>query len=101
MKIFIGIKKKWLQNRVYKYTLKYQDALSNSVSLSEMSKKYNLAAEYADKVYGCDYHKCLELHETAIDYISKSSYQKNLSDMYLNKKLDLENELQALTYRKA
>ena len=66
-----------------------------------MSIQYNLSAERADLRYGSDYQKCLELHTTANDYILKSSYQKNLSEIYLSKKLDLEEELQYLTYRKA
>ncbi len=101
MKIFISIKKKWLQHRVYKYTLKYQDTLSKSDYFSKMSTTYNSAAEHADRTYGRDYNECRNLHKMAADYSLKSSYQKNLSEMYLNKKLDLEEELNSLSYRKA
>lgn len=101
MKFFIGIKKKWLQHRVYKYTLKYQDALSKSDSLFKMSENYNSIAEYYKNRYGVYRSEFLKNYEMATDYILKSSHQKNLSDIYLSKKLDLEEELQSLTYRKA
>ena len=42
MKFFFKIKKKWLQHRVYKYTLKYEGSMSKS--------KY-----YADMCGSCDY----------------------------------------------
>ena len=101
MKIFISIKKKWLQHRVYKYTLKYQNALSKSEYLSKLSDDYYSAAKYADKMFGMETNKSIELHKTSNHYSLESSYKKNLSDMYLNKKLDLEEELNFLTYQKA
>lgn len=102
MKIFISIKKKWLQHRVYKYTLKYQNALSKSEVLSKLSEYYNSAAQDSAKIHAKDYasKESIEFREASANYSLKSSYQKNLSDMYLNKKLDLEEELQYLTYRK-
>lgn len=100
MKIFIGIKKKWLQHRVYTYTLKYQDALSKSNYHSKMSEKYESIAEHYKRNHGTYHSEFLQNSEMAAEYSLKSSYQKNLSDMYLNKKLDLEERLQYLSYRK-
>lgn len=101
MKIFISIKKKWLQHRVYKYTLKYQNALSKSESLSKLSDDYYSAAKYSDETFGTNASRSIDLHKTSNHYSLESSYQKNLSDMYLNKKLDLEEELHFSTYQKA
>ncbi len=100
MKILISIKKKWLNHRVYEYTLKSENALSKSEALSKMAETYNLAAEESDRKLHKYSNKSITLHKEATNYMLQSSYQKNLSDMYLNKKLDLEEELQNLTYRK-
>lgn len=96
MKIFISVKKRWLQNKVYKYTLQSQDALAKSIYYSKKSEDYDSAAKYSDKYYGSSYYGSLDLHEEAADYSLKSSYQKNLSDSYLSKKLDLEKEISEL-----
>lgn len=100
MKIFISIKKKCLQHRVYKYTLKYQNALSKSEALSKISEDYYYAAKDYESTYGHS-EESLKFRRTSNNYILQSSYQKNLSDIYLNKKLDLEEKLSFLTYRKA
>lgn len=96
MKIFISIKKKWLQNKVYKYTLQYQDALAKSICYSKKSEDYESAAKHSDRRYGSCHPDSIELHEQAADYALKSSYQKNLSDIYLSKKLHLEEEISRL-----
>ena len=95
MKIFISIKKKWLQHRVYKYTLKYQDSLSKSDSLFQLSNSYDNVAHYCE-----DYDYYLDNCELCQKYKFKSEHYKHLSEIYLSKKLDLEEELQYLTYRK-
>lgn len=101
MKFFISIKKKYLQHRVYKYTLKYHDALSKSNSELQLSNNYNEAARYCEKVYGAGSEfyikKCQLCQEHKVD----SEHYKHLADIYLDKKLDLEEELQFLCYPKA
>ena len=52
MKIFISIKKKWLQHRVYKYTLKYEDAISKSNYHFNLANNCLVVAAYNKEVYG-------------------------------------------------
>lgn len=101
MKIFISIKKKWLQHRVYKYTLKYQDSLSKSDSLFQLSNSYDNAAYCCKDAFGSNSHYYLDNCELCQKYKFKSEHYKHLSEIYLSKKLDLEEELQYLTYHKA
>lgn len=102
MKIFISIKKKWLQHRVYKYTLKYHDALSKSDSQFQLSNNYNSSAEYYKKRdFSNDIKNYINACKLCQKYKVKGEYYKHLADIYLDKKLDLEEELQCLRYPKA
>ena len=101
MKIFISIKKKWLQHRVYKYTLKYLDSLSKSDSKFKLSKSYSEAANNRKKLFDAYDEDVIYYCKLCQKYQFKSEHYKHLSEIYLSKKLDLEEELQYLTYRKA
>ena len=101
MKIFISIKQKWLQHRVYKYTLKYQDYLSKSDSKSELSKSYREAANDKKELFGASDNDFIYYCKLCQKYQVKSAHYEHLAEIYLSKKFDLEEELQYLTYRKA
>ena len=100
MKILRILRKKWLCHRVYKYTLKYNDSLSKSDHYHGLSKSYNQAALDIESIYGARYHECLEYCKLCQEYKFKGDHYKHLADIYLSKKLDLEEELQYLNYRK-
>ena len=100
MKILKILRKKWSSHRVYKYTLKYSDALSKSKYHKELSEKYlELALQYEHEFFkGCKlslepYHNCQE-------HKAQSEHFKTLSEIYLSKKNYLEKELQSLIYNK-
>lgn len=88
------IRKKWLQRRVYKYSLKSQDALSKSEYFLKLSKDYETLALDLEEdfgISGCNEkmkHLC-----TSLEYAIKSDHFKHLSDIYLDKKLNLETKL--------
>lgn len=90
MKILKILRKKWLTHRVYKYTLKYSDALSKSKYHKELSEKYLESALWYEYVYfkGC-YHS-LERYHNCQEHKVKSEHFKTLADIYLSKKNDLE-----------
>lgn len=90
MKILKKIKKKWLQHRVYKYTLKYNDSLSKQKSFDELSSNYNQVA----KAWGPNTENFIKNCKLCHKYKVKGDHYENLADIYLSKKLDLEKELQ-------
>lgn len=89
MKILKILRKKWLTHRVYKYTLKYSDALSKSEYYNELSKRYSDAA----LMYSEHGSIVLSNYQHSQEYQLKSKHFKTLADIYLSKKNDLEKEL--------
>ena len=90
MKILKNLRKKWLRHRVYKYTLKYNDSLSKSDYHYEISKSYNAAALNDKHLYGANDRDFLYNCKLCQEYKVKGDHYKNLADVYLSKKLDLE-----------
>lgn len=102
MKIFISIKKKWLQYRVYKYTLKYSNALSKSNYYLELSKNHNNQSASILREFGIYGRKeALKEKNLSTKYMLESEKFSNRSNIYLDKKLDLEEQLSFLNYPKA
>ncbi len=97
MKIFKVIWKAWLQHRVYKYTLKHEDFSSKAERFRHLAEGYeSIANDYVEKNYCSDnYERCTH---SATKYFNKGDHYEHLANMYLNKKLDLEEKLQY--YRK-
>ena len=97
MKIFTSIKKKWLQHRVYKYTLKYDDSKSKS------NYHFNLAHSYYEIALSNSSFRPL-FEENIKNYHAetlKGEHYNNIASIYSDKKLDLEEELQFLKFPKA
>lgn len=95
MKIFKVIWKAWLQHRVYKYTLKYEDFSSKSNRFRRLARNYQAQSDDAIDDVGED---SKHYNLSATKYFNKSDHCAHLAKMYRNKKLDLEKELQC--YRK-
>lgn len=101
MGIFVNFKKKRLLKKKYRYTLKSKDALSKSEHLIDLSDKY------LDLVSRCICNGPM-IYRDDIEKFQKKSYKckikaehhKNISEMYLDMKLDVETELNNLSYRK-
>lgn len=97
--IFISIKRKWLLFKVYKYTLKYKDALSKSDCYSKTATSFHSMVLHYERIehFNDKFHKAVQNYRK---YKMKSEHFKNTSDIYLSKKLDAEEELQYLNYKK-
>ncbi len=103
MKFFFKIKKKWLQHRVYKYTLKYEGSMSKSKYYADMSNRYNESAKDAASYYikGKGLPNYVKASRLSLKSKLRSDKYKSLANIYLDKKIDLEEELQNLRYPKA
>ena len=101
MNIFRVIRKALLQHRVYKYTLKYEDFSSKSERFHHLAECYeDQASKIPEYVYTDQNRKALEESMVAATQnFIESDHYKHLADIYLSKKLDLEEILQC--YRKA
>ena len=95
MKIFISIKKKWLQHRVYKYTLKYEDAISKSNYHFNLANNCLIVAAYNKEVYGVCSLEAVKKEQF------EGNYYEHLASRYLRKKVDLDKKLQSLNVPKA
>ena len=97
MKLFNSIRKKWLQHRISKYSLKSQDALSKSQYFLKLSKSHEALALNIERNFGI-YRRDekMEHLQTASKYAFKSEHFKHLSDFYLNKQMILEKQLRSL-----
>ena len=93
MKLFDSIRKKWLQHRIYKYSLKSQDALSKSKHFLNLSKRYEAIAQGKCKMFGSGDDSQKRDIKLSSKYAIKSDHYKHLSDFYLNKQLLLEKPL--------
>lgn len=93
MKLFNSIRKKWLQHRVYKYSLKSQDALSKSEHFLNLSKQYKSIAQGKCKMFSSSNELQERDLKLSSKYAIKSDHLKHLSDFYLNKQLLLEKQL--------
>lgn len=100
MKIFKVIRKVWLQHRVSKYTLKYEDFSSKSERFRHLAENYQTQVSDLRIVSSEAYREKIEKYNLeSTKYFNKSDHYEHLANMYLDKKLDLEEELQY--YRKA
>ena len=80
MKILKILRKKWLSHRVYKYTLKYSDALSKSKYHKELSENY---LESSSLLFKFSAHS-LELYNNCQEHKVQSEHFKTLADIYLS-----------------
>ena len=94
MKILKILRKKWLSHRVYKYTLKYDNSLSERDYYYELSKNYYRSALYIEKEFNIADSNQIEYFKLSQEYKLKGDQLKNLANIYLSKKLNLEEELQ-------
>ncbi len=100
MKIFKVIRKALLQYRVDTYTLKYEDFSSKSNRFRCLAEDYRTQASDLRLERPAMYRKDIEeFNISSTKYFNKSDHCAHLAKMYLNKKLDLEEELRY--YRKA
>ena len=93
MKILKILRKNWLIHRVYKYTLKYNNSLSKADYYCNLAKCYSDAALCEKRVYGSYSADYIKFSKSCQEFDFKGNRYKNLADIYLNKKIDLEEEL--------
>lgn len=93
MKILKILRKKWLIHRVYKYTLKHNNSLSKADYYCDLAKCYSDAALNVKRIYGSYNKNYINYSKSCQKLDFKGNRSKNLADIYLSKKIDLEKEL--------